>query len=164
MATSSWFPQIWGDQRPGEEPFQALRRHFDDLMEDMTRSFGAPLGPTRRQMMSPHLDLCETDNEMILTAELPGVDQKDVDVNLTGRQLTLKGEKRCIDMKKEGKDASYHRAERCFGSFRRTVAMPFEADPSSVSATFRDGILTVIVPKPAEMKSKTVKIEIKPPS
>jgi HSP20 family protein len=165
MIGSSWMPQLWRDQREGEEPLQALRRQFDEFFDEMMQGFRAPSVASMQRPMAPRVDVSENDNEIMVSAELPGVEQKDIDVSLRGRQLMVKGEKRMEGKEgKEGKGRTYHRVERSFGPFQRIVAIPFDADPASVSATFRDGVLNVIVPKPADMKAKITKISIKRPT
>lgn len=157
MARSSWLPSLWREQREMMEPFQALRRQFDEMFEDWSEGMSAP------SMLKPRLEVSESDNDMIITAELPGVDQKDVEVSLSGRHLTIKGEKRSEkeETQEAGKGRVYHRSERTYGSFHRSILLPFDVDPSSMSATFRDGVLTVTAQKPAEMRSTATKIEVK---
>ena len=90
-------------------------------------------------------------------ADLPGVDEKDVEVVLSDGRLTIKGEKK---LEKEEKKQDYYLHERSYGSFARSVALPFEADPDQVKASFAKGVLTVTVPKPPEVKAKQKKIPI----
>ena len=125
----------------------------------MSHGFSAPQSSSAQYPQTPRIDMCETDNEILISVELPGVEQKDISVSLSGRQLTIKGDKRTEV--KESKDRVHHRTERCYGQFQRIVAMPFDADPSSVSAAFHEGVLNVTVPKPANMRAKTIKIAIK---
>jgi HSP20 family protein len=157
MARSSWPPSLWGEPRDIPEPFQALRRRLDDFFEDWTQDLHAP------SILRPRLEISEGENDVTVTAELPGVEQKNVEVSLSGRQLSIKGEKRTEkDEKKEDAGGRvYHCSERSYGAFHRSVALPFDADPASVTATFRDGVLTVTAPKPAETGARTTKIEVK---
>ena len=99
---------------------------------------------------------------MLITAELPGVDQKDIDITVSGDQLLIKGEKKSeVEEKKDEKGRAFHRVERSFGSFQRLMSLPYEFDPDKVQAFFKDGVLTLTVPKPTEAQKKTKKIEIK---
>ena len=95
--------------------------------------------------MAPRVDVSETDTELKIEAELPGIDEKDVEVVLSDGRLTIKGEKK---QEKEEKKKDYHMVERSYGSFARSIVLPFEADPDKVKATFAKGVLTVTVPKP----------------
>lgn len=157
MAQSSWLPSLWREQRELVEPFQALKRQLDDMFEDWSEGMSAP------SMLKPRLEVSESDNDMIITAELPGVEQKDVEVSLSGRHLTIKGEKRSEteETQATGRGRVYHRSERTYGAFQRSILLPFDADPSSIGATFRDGILTVTAQKPAGAGSTATKIEVK---
>ena len=92
-----------------------------------------------------------------MTAELPGIDENDIEVTLVGNTLTIQGEKHAG---KDRNDKDYHVIERSFGSFQRTLPLGFDADPDAVDAKFANGVLTVIVPKPAEQVAKTKKITV----
>jgi HSP20 family protein len=106
---------------------------------------------------APSIDIAETDNEIVVTAELPGVDQKDVDITITDDVLTLKGEKK---EEKEIKKENYHRIERSYGGFQRTVTLPTGVQADKAKATYKDGVLTVNVPKTEEAKPKQIKINV----
>jgi len=98
-----------------------------------------------------------------LTAELPGVKEADIEVSLVGDQLSIKGEKRSEhDEKKDMEGRTLHRMERAYGAFQRTLTLPYQVDPAQVSAQFRDGVLTISVPKPpdAVAQKQGRKIEI----
>jgi HSP20 family protein len=139
------------------EPFGSLRRSMDRLFEDFSRDFG--WGPPALSGMAPapRVDVSETESELRIEAELPGVDEKDVEVVMSEGRLTIKGEKK---QEKEEKKKDYHMVERSYGSFTRSIVLPFAADPDQVKARFAKGVLTVSVPKPAEVKAKERKIAI----
>lgn len=165
MARSSWLPSIWGEHREGEEPFHAMRKQLDMLFDDWARGVHMPSVFSGEGIHAPRIEVSETQTDTCITAELPGVEQKDIEVLLTGRQLTVKGEKKSqLDEKKEKEGRFMHRSERFYGAFQRMIELPYEADPKSVSATFKDGVLTVTVPKPAEVKGQTKKIDVKRPA
>ena len=105
----------------------------------------------------PLVDVAETDDGLTVTAELPGMDEEDIEVDLTSNVLTLKGEKKA---EKEEKKADYHFRERSYGSFSRSVAIPFDVDPDAVNASFSKGVLTIALPRPPEAKRKTKKIAV----
>lgn len=162
MASSSWLPQLWSE-RESEQPFQAMRRQFDELLDEFRQGMGVSGGAFASRQVSPRLDFWEDDKACTLLVELPGVEQKDVEVSLSGRQLIVRGEKRA-PAGKEAEERTCHRMECSFGPFQRSVMLPYEADPSSISATFRDGVLNITVPKPANIRSGMTKIAINRPS
>jgi HSP20 family protein len=139
------------------EPFGSLRRDMERLFDDFSRDLGWGPPAIAGTSMAPRVDVSETESEIRIEAELPGVDEKDVEVVLTDGRLTIKGEKK---QEKEEKKKDFHLVERSYGSFARTIGLPFEADPGQVKASFTKGVLTVTVPKPAEVKSKEKKIPI----
>ena len=139
------------------EPFGSLRRDMEHVFEDFLRDFG--WGPPAQTGMAvaPRIDISETDTELKIEAELPGINEKDVEVVLGHARLTIKGEKK---QQKEEKKKDYHMVERSYGSFARSIGLPFEADPNQVEAAFARGVLTVTVPKPPQVKAKQKKIAI----
>ena len=126
----------------------ALRRPFD--IEPLRRLTGGDLMPA--------VDIKEQDHAYLITAELPGMEDKDVTVEVHDDLLTLHGEKRA---EREEKDKGYHLTERSYGSFTRSFRLPPDADAGQASASFAKGVLTVSVPKAAEAHSKVKKIDVK---
>jgi HSP20 family protein len=134
-----------------------LRREIDDLFD---RFFREPFGTQLGQMFGNwggglRTDLAETDDEVVVRAEMPGVDPKDVDINVTGNILTLSGEKK---EEREDKRRNYHYMERQFGSFQRAVQLPAYVDPHKVEATFKNGVLTVTIAKKPDFKPRKIKV------
>jgi len=157
---------MWGPRRErGElarggdiwDPFASLRRDMERMFEDFSRDFGWGPPATAGTAAAPRIDVSETETELKIEAEMPGVDEKDVEVVLSDGRLTIKGEKK---QEKEEKKKDYHLVERSYGSFARSIGLPFEADPTKVQAKFEKGVLTVTVPKPPEVKAKEKKIPI----
>jgi len=105
---------------------------------------------------APMLDVSETKDAMIVTAELPGVDAKEIGIALTGDLLTLKGEK---EKRIEEKEEHYHRAERTYGAFLRSVRLPMTVDSSKVTATFKNGVLVVTLPKTPAAKGTMIPVK-----
>lgn len=140
------------------DPFVTFRREMDRMFEDFFG--GGALRPAQAgwQTLTPAVGIDETDKEVMISAELPGVSDKDVEVSLAGDILTIKGEKRAEQEKRNG-DSYY--MERRFGSFSRSVRLPFEVHDREVDAKFKDGVLTIRVPKPAEMQKAVRRIEVK---
>jgi len=133
-------------------PFDSLQREIDRLFED----FGRKLPAFGATCLTPTIDVTETDKEIEITAELPGLEEKDVEVNVADNVLTIRGEKKAD---KEEKNKNYQIVERSYGAFARTVELPDGIDPAAIKASIAKGVLKVTVPKPAP--AKTTKVEIK---
>jgi HSP20 family protein len=117
---------------------------FADLMEDFWRRPFAALPFFGKELEYPAVDVSETDKEITVKAELPGIEAKDVDITLDAGLLTIRGEKK---FEAEEKKENYHRIERSYGSFSRSIALPAEVDESKVKARFDKGVLSVTVQK-----------------
>ncbi len=159
-------PAAWW---PPKQPLKALRQEMDRLFEDFDRGFlrspfrsGWSLEPFVRGELkwpsTPAVDIVETENEFKVTAELPGMDEKNIEVKLANGSLTIKGEKQ---EEKEEKKKDYYLQERSFGSFERRFQVPDSVDKSKIAASFKQGVLTVVMPKTAEAKKSEKKIEVK---
>ncbi|MEX2381331.1 MAG: Hsp20/alpha crystallin family protein [Opitutales bacterium] len=133
-----------------DEPFLPMsRRLFDDLFE---RGFGREEG-----IFSPTIDVADKENEIEVTAELPGMEEKDIDITVDEHGLTLRGEKK-QERKEEGEN--YTRMERSFGSFQRYVPLASAVDREKVKARFRNGVLKIHLPKTGEALQKAKRIQI----
>jgi HSP20 family protein len=142
MASKSWLPS-WGDRGRDGEHLRAFKTQIDSLFADW---FGRSMGGT----LAPRVDLTEDERCVTVTTELPGVAESDIDVSLVGDQLTIKGEKRSEhEDRRHAEGFSLHRTERSYGAFQRTITVPYRVDPDQVSAEFKDGVLRVLLPKPA---------------
>lgn len=136
--------------------FEPLRQE----MEDVFQNFFAPIeetGPKAFQAWAPRVDIEETDKEILVKADLPGVEAKDVDVSVADGSLILRGEKR---EEKEDKKKNFHRVERFVGQFYREIPLPAGTDPDKISAASAKGVVTVTIPKKPEVQPK--KISVKP--
>jgi HSP20 family protein len=159
MSVRNLLPRLWRDER---HPLSSLRDEMDELFESWTKDFGFPQMSWPAAEVCPRMNVCETDNEMQITAELPGVDQKDIEITLIGGDLVIKGEKKAeTDEKKDERGRSYHRIERSFGSFQRRLSLPYDIDADKVEASFKDGVLSLTLPKPPEVQKAVKKVEIK---
>jgi HSP20 family protein len=142
------------------EPFENLRREIDHAFENFhPGSWRWPFG--RRELawgMAPAVDIVEKEKAYEITAELPGMDEKNVDVKLSNGMLTIKGEK---SEEKEEKKKDYYLSERRYGSFQRSFPVPEGVDPDKVEANFKKGVLTVTLPKTADAQKQEKKIAIK---
>jgi HSP20 family protein len=156
------FGRSTGLSRTGTEsdPFTSLRRDMDRLFEDFTRGWGLPANLATSALLSPKVNVAETDKGLEVTADLPGVDQKDIEINLADGILTLKAEHKA---EKEEKDEKkhYHLVERSYGTFMRRFELPFEADTDKVEARFDKGVLKISVPRSAAAEKQVKKIAIK---
>jgi len=141
-----------------EDLFAQLHREMNQLFDDVWRGFDVPDAGAAGHRLQPKIDVAETDKEIEVTVELPGLDEKDVEVTLADGVLTLKGEKKS-ERKEEGK--GFYLSERSYGSFQRSVALPESVDADKVSAAFNKGVLTVKAPKLPEVQSNVKKIAIK---
>jgi HSP20 family protein len=155
--------QLW-------QPFESLRKEIDRLFDEFEGGFWT--SPFRRRifdvepfwrrewsvMTTPAVDITESEKAYEIEAELPGMDEKNIEVKVVNGNLTIKGEKR---EEKEEKKKDYYLHERHFGSFERSFAIPEGVDTDKIEATFKKGVLTVTLPKKPEAQKPEKKIEIK---
>jgi HSP20 family protein len=157
-------------------PFLALRQEMDRLFDDFAAGLSWwPFGPRGREVtpfhafeglfapfggpgIMPRVDVSETEDGYTVTAELPGLDEKDVQVELSDGMLTLRGEKK---IEKEDRSKGYHLMERHYGSFQRAFRLPDTINEEKVSASFEKGVLKVVAPKKPEAHKPVRKVEIK---
>jgi HSP20 family protein len=140
--------------RPFEE-LSTLRREMDRLWE---RFFGElPRLQLTSAPWTPRLDMSETKDSLTIKAELPGLEAKDVEVSLSGDTFVIKGEKR---QEKEEKDEQRHLAERTYGAFSRMMRLPAPVAADKIPATFKNGVLTVTLPKTEEAQQKAIPITV----
>lgn len=134
-----------------------LRRDFGDFVNRFfDRDLWEPGDLSSADRWFPSVDISEGKKEITVKAEIPGVEAKDIDISLSGKLLTIKGEKK---HEKEEKEENYYRMERSYGSFNRTIELPAEVDPEKVDASYKKGVLKIELKKTRE--SETKKIEIK---
>jgi HSP20 family protein len=140
-----------------DDPFVRLWNEVDQLFNNVARGTGPAEWPQGGNIGLP-VEVTDTGAELRVVAELPGVDEKDVSVELQGDALTIKGEKKATA---ERKDEGYYLTERRYGTFMRTLQLPHAVEADKVQATFKNGVLTVILPKPAELPQETKRIKVK---
>ncbi|MCA8929911.1 MAG: Hsp20/alpha crystallin family protein [Alphaproteobacteria bacterium] len=136
-----------------------MNRLFEQFGRGLPATWSAPGSAPGGGFLAPTVDVAETDGEMTVTAELPGVSEDDMHLSLVDNILTIKGEKKAEETK-EDKEKHYRLVERSYGSFERSIPLAFKADPDSVKASFKDGVLTVTIPKPPEAAPKSTRIPI----
>jgi HSP20 family protein len=134
--------------------FGSVRKEMDRLFERL----GDWDLPEMRTLgdWAPTLDFSENKDSFVVKAEIPGIDSKDISVSLENQMLTIKGEKK---HEKEEKDEQYYRVERSYGAFARTVRLPAAVDGSKVTAAFKNGLLTVTLPKAPGAKGNTIPVK-----
>jgi HSP20 family protein len=142
-------------ERGSPVPLGSLQREIDRLFDEFSRGFGHLTG-FRSGELVPAMNVSETNGEIEFTAELPGMEDKDVEVTLSDNVLTIRGEKKA---EKEEKEKDYRVFERSFGSFSRSFEVPAGVEPSAIKASIEKGVLTVTFPKPVRAAAK--KIEVK---
>jgi HSP20 family protein len=143
--------------RPELNVFTSLHREVDRLFAEFTRGFSTSGTPASSNLV-PSIDVSESDREIEITAEMPGLERKDVEVSLEDNILTIRGEKK-IEEEKQDEKKNRHLVERSYGVFYRMLELPPGIDPSTVQATMSKGVLKIKVPKPAQTEVK--KIEVK---
>lgn len=149
-------PSLWG--RDDRHPFAGFQRDMERMFEDVTKHWPLSAESGQFGMLSPDIDIQETDTGLEMTAELPGVAEQDIDLSYHDGVLTLRGEKKS---EREEKDEGRYLSERSYGSFQRSLTLPFEIDEDKVEAKFDNGVLKVVLPRSPEAKRKARKIEVK---
>ena len=147
------------------KPFRELVpfRDFERMRKEMDRLWDSFFeGGLRKRTEGvaewlPSLDIAETKNELVVKCEVPGMDSKDIDISLSDGMLTITGEKK---QEKEEKEADYHVIERSYGAFTRSVQLPKEVQHDKISASYKNGILKITLPKSEEAKKKEIKIKV----
>ena len=148
-------------RREGETPMLAIQnemnRMFDQFFSDDFPFSTRLMAPPAMEFL-PRLDISETETEFKVNAELPGMDEKDIQIRLEKDSLILSGEKKT---ESEEKEKTFHRIERSYGSFERVIPFDSQLDEDKVSAVFKNGVLTISLPKAGDAIRKTRQIEIK---
>jgi Molecular chaperone (small heat shock protein) len=154
MAIVRWKPEreleTWSPFRDLMNIQREIGRVFDSLFSDVD-------GGRMTMEWSPRVDVLENNDSYILRAELPGVNKNDVKITLRDNILTIKGEKK---QEKEEKDVNFHRTERMYGSFERSFTLPSGVKNDKIDATYKDGVLTITLPKVEEAKPKEIEVKV----
>ena len=163
MALVPWFGRSNNLSRRGGETFRDLQESFDRLVDDMFNQNFSLLERTTgqnadAQFIAPRVDISENEKSYTISADMPGVQKKDLDVSFAEGTLTIKGTR---EREEERKDENYYRVERALGSFQRTLALPTDADTDNAEANFENGLLRVTIPKTKQETQKVKKITVK---
>ncbi|MFQ5898524.1 MAG: Hsp20/alpha crystallin family protein [Candidatus Methylomirabilia bacterium] len=156
MAVELWRP--FGRTPERWEPFRELREIRAEMSTLFDAFFGRPVrvGAMDR-IWAPLVDLHETEHELVVSAELPGVKEKEIRVTITGDLLTIRAER---SEERDVKEEHYHRLERFFGKFERNITLPLPVRSDKVKASYRHGVLEIRLPKAEEVKPKEIKIDV----
>ncbi|MGB9691812.1 MAG: Hsp20/alpha crystallin family protein [Candidatus Sumerlaeaceae bacterium] len=149
------------------ESFARLQREIDRIFDEFARDFALPLArwdrvfaPVARaaEWFKPNVEISATDKEYTVNVELPGVNEKDINVEVSNDTLRISGEKK---QEQEEKGKGYYRSERAYGSFERLLTLPEDADADNITAKFKNGVLTVAIPRKVQAQPEAKKIEVK---
>jgi HSP20 family protein len=137
-------------------------REVGDFQSELNRVFDGFFGrtgtmPGGDRVWAPAVDMYETKDDLVVTAELPGVNEKEVQLSITGDVLSLRGER---TLNQDTSQENFHRGERWYGRFERHLSLPISVQADKVKATYRDGVLTITLPKAEEIKPKSIKIDV----
>jgi len=139
------------------DPFRdivTLREKMNRMFEDVFTGRTEEGKDMATRTWAPSVDIFETENELVLTAEVPGIDEKDIEIKIEDNTLTLKGERK---FEKETKEENYHRIERSYGAFFRAFTLPNSIDPEKIQAMHENGVLKITMPKKTELQPRKVK-------
>ena len=137
-------------------PFYRPTRLWDGI-DELLRDFWPSRQPDFGTILVPHTDVYEEKDELVVTTELPGITEKDVEVTMEGNVLTIRAEKK----EEETEDATHHTKERYYGKYVRSMSLPSHLNGDKVSATFENGVLILRIPKAAEVKAKRIEVKAK---
>ena len=131
-----------------------LQDRMNRLFDDAGRGWRND-EPAATTSWSPSVDIFETEGEIVVKAELPGMDRKDITLHLENNVLTLRGDRK---FEKETKEENYHRIERSYGNFSRSFSIPATVDAETIRADYKDGVLKIVLPKKEQARPKQIKI------
>ena len=133
----------------------SLRNHMNRVFGDFYFPTNREEGDLSMRNWNPVVDVYDNDDNIVLKAEIPGIDKKDIVIDVKGRVLTLKGERSSDN---EVKEDNYYRRERCFGKFERAFTLPVNVELDKIKANYKDGVLEIEIPKPEEKKPKQITV------
>ena len=144
-------------RREEENPFAMMQREMNRVFDSFNRNWGLGAFPEFTGSFMPRLDVTEDAKAFTVTAELPGMNEKEIDLSVSGDTLTIRGEKK---EEKEDKNKNYYYSERSYGTFMRSIPLPRQVETDKVSASFKKGVLTITLPKTAAAMESTKKIDV----
>lgn len=148
----------WSPMKELEDMRRDMERLFEDFIEPLPRRRRRWWGkPAEGGMIVPGIEMYDRKNDIVVKVEVPGVDKKDIDLTITENNLTIKGE---VRREEEVKEEDCYAAELSYGSFARSIPLPVEVDSTKARATYKNGILEIVLPKKEEAKPKEIKVEV----
>ncbi len=156
MEIKSFIPTLFSSASE-RDPFRSLQKQIDQVLKEFSRDLPA-VGWTRNGALGLAVDVVETEETLEVTADLPGVNEKDISVTLSGDTLTIRAEKKS---EKDEKGKDYRLSERSYGIYERSMDLPFKPESAKVDAKFDKGVLKVTINKPAEVQALTQTIPVK---
>jgi len=161
MAIMKWHPAReltrWSAFEDFPREMRRMWREMDRMFDNFFRGGEFEEAEHALTRWSPDVDIAETDDAFVVKAELPGITKDDVKITLRDNVLTIKGEKK---QEKEMKKENYHRVERCYGAFQRSFTLPATVKADKIEATYKDGVLTLTLPKVEEAKPKEIEVKV----
>ncbi len=154
-----WRSHVLKEKLSEENPFAAMHQEMDRMLASFFDEDRWPALSSGNRMVV-RWDVAETDDAVKISADLPGLTEKDIDVTIADGVLTIKGERK-TEEESDDKDKHYHRVERSYGSFERAMSLPTNVDETRIAAGFKNGVLKLTLPKKPEAKKKTKKIQVK---
>ncbi|NTW59460.1 MAG: Hsp20/alpha crystallin family protein [Nitrospirae bacterium] len=145
-------------RREEENPFAMMQREMNRVFDSFNRNWGLGAFPEFTGSFMPRLDVTEDAKAFTVTAELPGMSEKEIDLSISGDTLTIRGEKK---EEREDKNKSYYYSERSYGTFMRSIPLPRQVETDKVSASFKKGLLMITLPKTAAAMESTKKIDVR---
>lgn len=145
-------------RREEENPFAMMQREMNRVFDSFNRSWGLGAFPGFTGSFMPRLDVTEDARAFTVTAELPGMSEKEIDLSISGDTLTIRGEKK---EEKEDNGRNYYYSERSYGTFLRSIPLPRQVEADKVSASFKKGVLTITLPKTAAAMESTKRIDVR---
>ncbi len=148
----------WSPMKEIEEMRRDMERLFGEFFEPLPRRRRRWWGkPVEGGVIVPNIEMFDRKDEVVVRVELPGVEKKDIDLTITENNLTIKGEVRRAE---EVPEEDFYITELTYGNFARTISLPAEVDSSRAKATYRNGILEIVLPKKEEAKPQEIKVEV----
>lgn len=165
MKKYSLIPKFWRDpqdlqRREAEHPFFSLQHEMNRLFDDFFGGFALEPAGARKDLFAsgmPKIDVSETETEIRVEADLPGLDEKEIEIHFSDNVLTISGEKKSEE---EEKKKDFYRMERSYGSFYRAIPIDAEVDSEKIKASLKKGVLSVMLPKTARAKKDVKRITI----
>jgi HSP20 family protein len=146
-------------RREEDNPFAMMQREMNRIFDAFNRNWGLEAFPEFTGSFMPRLDVSEDAKAFTVTAELPGMSEKEIDLSISGDTLTIRGEKKEEEEEKENRN--YYYSERSYGSFMKSIPLPGHIEKDKVAASFKKGVLIITLPKTATAMEATRKIEVK---